>query len=408
MLTWSQRFNLKASVRSSMWLIPAGFIVLSIALSVFMPWLDRQITADPLYAYSASSAQATLSAIASGMLVFTGFVFSILTFAIQFGAGTYTPRLLRSISTDNTTKVALGTFIATFIYALLLLAEVAPGDSDYVPQFSVLLSVVSVGISILLFLALIVSVTGSIRPGRVVGDVERRGRHQISAAFPEPAQGPATAAVERLDPDAAGLVVANPTHGGGVLQALHVPGVVDLAKELGVAVELLPAVGDFSPTNGPVFRVYGESDDQRAHQFLDWVAFGDERTYRQDPTYPIRILVDIAIRALSPAINDPTTAREALGRIEDLLLLLGTRQLPDGVHRDADGVVRFVYRTPAWEDYLSLAFTEIRACGADAPLVVDQMRDILAGLRGLVPAWRRKAIDKQSWLLEEAVAKANA
>ena len=183
----------------------------------------------------------------------------------------------------------------------------------------------------------------------------------------------------------------------------------DLAEELGVTVELVPAVGDFSPTNGPVFRIYGESDDEKAHHFLDWVAFGDERTYRQDPTYPIRILVDIAIRALSPAINDPTTARQALGRIEDLLLLLGiASSSPTACYRDADGVVRFVYRTPTWDDYLSLAFTEIRACGADAPLVVDQMRDILAGLRGLVPAWRRQAIDQQSWLLEEAVAKANA
>lgn len=290
----------------------------------------------------------------------------------------------------------------------MLLAEVAPGDSDYVPQFSVLLSVVSVGISILLFLALIVSVTGSIRPGRVVGDVERRGRKQASAAFPLPAQAPATAAAESLEATSADSVVVNPVHGGGVLQALHGSGIVGLAEELGVTVELVPAVGDFSPTNGPVFRIYGDSDDEKAQHFLDWVAFGDERTYRQDPTYPIRILVDIAIRALSPAINDPTTARQALGRIEDLLLLLGTRQLPDGVYHDEGGVVRFVYSTPTWDDYLSLAFTEIRACGADAPLVVDQMRDILAGLRELVPTWRRKAIDQQSWLLEEAVAKATA
>ncbi len=159
-----------------------------------MPWVDRQVTSDPIFVYSASSAQATLSAIASGMLVFTGFVFSILTFAIQFGSSTYTPRLLQvGDATDPTTKVALGVFIATFIYALLILAEVAPGDSDYVPQYSVLLSVVSVGISILLFLGLIVSVTRSIRSGRVTGDVGRLGRKVINADVPRrgPSRPPA-------------------------------------------------------------------------------------------------------------------------------------------------------------------------------------------------------------------------
>ena len=124
------------------------------------------------------------------MLVFTGFVFSILTFAIQFGAGTYTPRLLRSISTDNTTKVALGTFHRdVHLCAACSWRRWRLAIPTTCPNFRCSCSVVSVGISILLFLALIVSVTGSIRPGRVVGDVERRGRHQMSAAFPEPAQG---------------------------------------------------------------------------------------------------------------------------------------------------------------------------------------------------------------------------
>lgn len=120
------------------------------------------------------------------------------------------------------------------------------------------------------------------------------------------------------------------------------------------------------------------------------------------------MLVDIAIRALSPGINDPTTAIEALGRIGDLLALVGTRQLPDGILRDDGGEVRFLYRTPSWSDYLSLSFTEIRIYGADNPLVADELRHMLDELRGLVPSWRIDALDEQVWLLEEAVAKAAA
>ena len=406
MLTWSKRFHFRVWARSSMWLIPLGFIFLSIVLSILMPWLDRRITVEPPFTYSASSAQATLSAIASGMLVFTGFVFSILTFAIQFGASTFTPRLIRTISTDNTTKIALGVFVATFIYALLLLAEIAPGENEYVPQFSVLFSVVSVGVSLLLFLALIATVTGSIRPGSVIALVARDGKREIVRAFPEPARAPAGSAIREYVPDTPSRLVAHPEHSGGVLQAAHSEGVVDLAEALGVTAVLVPAVGDYVPTGAPVFRIYGGDELAKLDKFLDWVAFGDERTFRQDPSYSLRILVDIAIRALSPAVNDPTTAVETLGRIEDLLLMLGTRQLPDGVYKNADGEVRFIYRTPTWDDFLTLAFTEIRTYGADSPLLVAKLRNTFSGLRELVPDWRRKALDQQSALLEEAVAKA--
>jgi uncharacterized membrane protein len=111
--------------------------------------------------------------------------------------------------------------------------------------------------------------------------------------------------------------------------------------------------------------------------------------------------------ALSPAINDPTTAVQALDQIEDILLMLAGRRLPDGVYRDGGGEVRFLYRTPSWEEYLDLAFTEIRTYGADSPQVVRRLRDVLRSLRAAVPAWRMGAIDEQSQLLEEAVATAN-
>ena len=295
MLTWAQRFRYRVWARSSMWLIPLAFMALSIGLSILMPWVDRHVAGEPPFTYSASSAQATLSAIASGMLVFTGFVFSILTFAIQFGASTFTPRLIRTVATDTTTKIGLGTFIATFIYALLLLAEVAPGEGQYVPQFSVLLSVVLVGVSLLLFLALIAKVTGSIRPGTVVADVARHGRRVIADAFPHPARTPAGSAIQDYVPKAASRSVNHPEHRGGVLQAVHTDGVVALADRLAVTAVLVPAVGDYVPSGAPVFRIYGGEATADVHQFLDWVAFGDERTFRQDPSYAIRILVDIAI-----------------------------------------------------------------------------------------------------------------
>lgn len=408
MLTWSQRFRFQVWVRSSMWLIPLGFVLLAIGLAVLVPWIDQRLTSDPPFTYSASSAQSTLSAIASGMLVFTGFVFTVLTFAIQFGAGTYTPRLLTTIATDVKTKVSLGVFVATFIYALLVLADVAPGETDYVPQYSVLLAVVLVGVSVLLFLGLIVSVTVSVRSGRVIADTARLGRKVIETMFPEQSRDEPSSSAERHLPDGESKIVANARRGGGVLQAIDLHGIESFAETSGTTVELVPTVGAFVPTGAPVFLVHGAPRSSSVTSLLGLVAFGDERSFRQDPSYAIRVLVDIAIRALSPSVNDPTTATEALGRIGDLLALVGTRQLPDGILRDDGGEVRFLYRTPSWSDYLALSFTEIRVYGADNPLVADELRHMLDELRGLVPSWRVDALDEQVWLLEEAVAKAAA
>ena len=404
MLTWSQKFRIRTWVVSSMWLIPVGFVIVAIALAWFMPQLDRALSLTIPFTYSPSAATATLSAIASGMLVFTGFVFSIITFAIQFGSSSYTNRLLRSISRNTDTKVALGVFVATFIYSLLLLADIAPGNQGNVPNLSVLFAVVLVGISVLVFLRLIASVTDSIRSGRVVADVGRSGRRVIEATFPVPVTATtpqSSSGAARYTPDMPDHEIGCPRSGGGVLQAMDLDGIVAIAEEARATVELVPKIGEFVSTGAAVFRVYGVSQTIDA-RLLDSVAFGDERTFRQDPTFSLRILVDVALKALSPAVNDPTTAVEALGRIEDLLLLLASRWLPDGVCRDAQGEVRFVYRTPSWKDDLDLSLTEIRIFGASTPSVAARMRELLKTLYDNVPPWRQAAVEEQMRLLDQA------
>ena len=149
--------------------------------------------------------------------------------------------------------------------------------------------------------------------------------------------------------------------------------------------------------------MYGDTTDFPDDDLINSIATGEERTSVQDPRLSIRILVDIAIRALSPAINDPTTAVEALERIGDLLLLLSTRALPDGLHRDRSGTVRLVEPTPTWDDYLTLAFTEISPLRSEFAVRRREMRRFLQVLRVEAPASRQAAIDHQVDLLEHAV-----
>jgi len=172
-LTWSQRARLRAEVTRRLWPIPLGFAIAAVGLAQLVSWIDGKVTPVPAITFSASSAQTTLSSIASGMLVFIGFVFSVITFAIQYEASTYTPRLLRSVANSTAMRVTLGVFIATFLYALLLLALIEP-DNQY--GYSVLMAIVLVGVSVLFFLGLMTEVADRARSGKTVAEVARSGR----------------------------------------------------------------------------------------------------------------------------------------------------------------------------------------------------------------------------------------
>ena len=176
MLNWAQRYRLRAAVTRRLWPIPLAFGVVAVVLAQFVGWIDGRYTPGSSVTFDSGSAQATFAAIASGMLVFIGFVFSVVTFAIQYEASTYTPRLLRAIADSAAMRLTLGVFIATFVYALLSLAQIEP-DREY--RYSVLVAVVLVGVSLLFFLALMTEVADRARSGRTVGDVARAGRRVI-------------------------------------------------------------------------------------------------------------------------------------------------------------------------------------------------------------------------------------
>jgi len=180
--------------------------------------------------------------------------------------------------------------------------------------------------------------------------------------------------------------------GPGVIQALEVRGLVALAQHERAVVVMAWAVGDTLVDGMPLLRVHGAERPLSEHKLRALVHVGIERTFAQDPKYALRLLVDIAIKALSPAINDPTTAVQALDQVEDLLLRLGRRDLSAGRVRDAGGSVRLVVPTPSWEDFLVLAFDEIRFYGADSIQVMRRMRALLESLIEHVPEERRAAL----------------
>jgi uncharacterized membrane protein len=152
-----------------------------------------------------------------------------------------------------------------------------------------------------------------------------------------------------------------------------------------------------------LFRVYGGARPIDPAALRGCVAIGDERTLEQDPRFAFRILVDIAIRALSPAVNDPTTAVLALDNLDSLLLQIGRRRLDEGLVRDPDGKPRLVYGTPDWPDYVILAVTEIRHYGAGSVQIDRRLRAMLEHLIRELPEPRRPALAAELALLGSAV-----
>ena len=402
-VSWRTRWKIREFVHNSIWIIPAISVVLAIILGILVPEIDSRTSDRIGIAYGAGAAQGMLGAMAGGMITFTGFVFSILLLAVQFGSSQFSPRMLRRFLRDPTTKISLGMFMATFIYALFVLRAIQPADNDtFVPDFSVSLAILLLLLSMIMFLRLISRTTQGLRVAAVLSDLGHDGTKVIDAAYPndfaeaDPEVGE-SAFVSSDDPTTVRF-----DQEPGILQSVDFDGVVALAVRAGGTVELIPPIGDLLAPGDPLFRVHGAQGFDEAI-LQKSVAVGDERTIKDDPAFVFRLLADISSRALSPGVNDPTTTSQALDQIELLLRILVRRDLTRGEIRDGQGVLRFAFPSPSWEDFLSIALDETRIYGEGSIQVARRLRALLEDLVSLAPASRLPAVEQQIAMLERSI-----
>lgn len=393
-------FQWRENLRGSLWFIPTLCVALAVALGTGLTYVDRHSEGFSFaFGGGAESARGFLSTIASSMITFTGLVFSITIVVLQLASQQFSPRVLRTFLRDRHSQLALGIFTATFTYALVVLREVraedGPGEA-FVPGLAVTGSFVLVMLSLAVFVDYIHHIAQSIRVGSIttqVGDETHRAiadiydHAHVAPPVPLPAGGRTT-------------TIAAPER--GVIQGLDRDRLTELAAEHDLVVEIVPAIGDFVPQGTTVMRLHGDPLPRDVHPFLDAVAFGMERTMRQDPAFGFRQLVDIAERSLSPAINDPTTAVQCLDELHDLLRQLATKAFPSGQRLDAEGRVRLTFPVTTWDSYVSLACDEIRNYGKTSIQVHRRMRSMLADLLTVAEGDRRAAVTKQLELLERS------
>jgi uncharacterized membrane protein len=368
----------------ALWLIPTAYAAVSAICSLLLPRIEKAYFAGYTLDVSVASAQAFLSAAASGMMALTGIVFAVAFVMVQFSAIAYSPRLVLWFGRDLTLFHSLGMFVATFVYSLATIAWVDRGGSGTVPMFSLMLVGVLLLVSMLLFSWLVQRLV-RLQISNVLQFIGDKGRRVIRETYEgcERAQDPA--GKERLQP-------ADCTPLGPVTQTLRYSGsprsiarfdiesLVQYAQQADAVIAIACSVGDTVVEDTLLLRVHGGNKKLPERVLRRAIHLARERTFEQDPKYSLRLLVDIAIRALSPAINDPTTAVQTIDQIEDLLLRLGRRELDAGHARDARGIVRLIFPMPTWEDYLALAFDEIRQFGAGSVQVMRRLRSALAGI----------------------------
>jgi len=395
-----------SSTRLRAWVIPAIYAAVAMAAALTFPRFESRIFPGLVASVSVSAATAIYSSIASGMLALTGIVFSLTFVMVQFSATAYSPRLVLWIARDAVISHAIGVFIATFLYAIAALVGVDRNGTGKVPFVSAWVVVFLLLASVGMFISLIQRIS-LLQVNRMLIFTGDQGRQVITTMYPSVAT-PATVTEShhfRALPCSQMLI-----HRGRPrsIQAVDVAALVNLARISGGIIEMVAGVGDTVVELTPLLRVFGAERPIDERKLWDAIVIGAERTFEQDPKYAIRLLVDIAIKALSPAINDPTTAVQALDQIEDLLLRMGQRRLEIGTHRDSDGKMRLVVPFPTWDDLVRLALDEICAYGATSVQVMRRMNALVTDLAQAVPEERRPTLKHWDSRLKVLIARSFA
>jgi uncharacterized membrane protein len=385
--------------------VPAISTVAAVLSVPLLRILDR-VLEFRLFNYTSDGARALASIISAAVLSFIVFFFSVLLLTVQIASSTLSPRIISRPFRSRSLKLSLGLFVFTLIYSM---AVVAKGTERNMGQLVIAMVVILIITSICVFLYVVEHVSKQLRPVTVMGDVALEGLQVIRAVYPkmleqhgEPEK--TCAEVHLGAPSQAIRYTGDP----GVVLALDIEGLVALAIDSACMIEVVPQVGDPVAGEDLVLRLYGGGANISPKKLLEHIAVDRERTLEQDPAFAFRIIVDIAAKALSPAINDPTTAVIALDQIHSLLREVGLRRLDTGLVRDPAGQLRLIYHTPDWEDFVRLAATEIRQFGRTSIQVVRRMRAMLENLIPSLPPHRSAALRRELDLLDSTADQAFA
>jgi uncharacterized membrane protein len=352
-------------LRASFWFTPALITIFSMVAAGTLVELDSWKTSElakwspRLFGASADGSRAMLSAIATSMITVAGVVFSITIVSLSLTSTQYSPRVLRNFMRDGPTQIVLGVFVGIFAYCLIVLRTIrGPEDGDFIPSLAVMggMAYALCGIAFLIYF--IHHVAQSIQASSILSRITADTTSAIDHLFPETLG-------EAADPKAAAQAI--PRHcrwvksrGTGYVVNVDSERLMELAEEIGRVIYLRAGVGDFVAEGGPLIGmdIAAEATDEQRDQLLGCMVLGRQRTVEQDAAFGLQQLVDVALKALSPGINDPTTACMCVDQLGALLARLAARRMP-APRRMKDGHLRVVVPAPDFGELLALGLGTI-------------------------------------------------
>jgi uncharacterized membrane protein len=375
------------ALRTSLWLIPGIMFLLGILLALAMLQLERGWSiGDPALAAwigagNGEDARNLLSTLLTAIISMASMAFSVTVVALTLAANNYGPRMIRIFRANRRNQVVLGIFMMSIVYLLLVLRSVH-GDTDpaQVPQAAVATGSFLALASVVALLAFIQGVATSMAADEVLRRVRKELDGTISQLpdLAEPDRVADEPLADGFEADAARI----PLPGEGYVQSVQFEEIAAWAERNGTVVQLDFRPGDFVVAGDRKVLLNPCPDDlEQARRQIDrFIVSGQERTPNQDLEFAIRHLVEVAVRALSPGINDPFTAIAALDRLRGGLSRLCGKQLPPETLRDASGAVRLRRRVTTYAGVLNAAFNQIRQAGSDKPAILIHMLHTIAGI----------------------------
>jgi uncharacterized membrane protein len=400
-MTWNRWYAFRSYFRSSLWIVPFVALLLEQVIFRVIYAFGEKITWISPWPFSLSGTQTALQTIITLVLSFIVFTFGSLLVAIQVASGQLTPRIIATtLLRNNVIRFAVGLFVFTLLFAIGTLARIETTVPDLVMWVAVTLGLAS----LMAFLFLIDYAARLLRPVSILWRVGEKGLAVIESVYPMPIRDADALPAQHGKPGAPDRIV-NHRGTSAIVLAVNLEALVTEANRVDGVIEVVPRVGDFVAVGEPVFLLHGGSSAFDERKLRGLVAFGRERTIEQDSTFSFRVIVDIAIRALSRAINDPTTAVLSIDQLHRLLRAVGKRHLHDEQLMDEARRLRVIFPTPNWDDFVQLACREIRLYGAENFQIARRLRAMIENLIATLPESRLPALRQELDLLNRTIEK---
>lgn len=376
------------SLRTSFWFVPSIMMVLASGLAALGLWLDFSFSGQserqvPWWVYFSrpDDARNMLSTILSSMITMTSLVFSVTIVVLSLAANQFGPRLIRNFMASPQTQVVLGTFVMTILYCLIVLGSIGRrGSEGPFPFSTVTMAIVLMAVSIILLVFFIHTLARSIVSETVIERVGDELDEILDELEPLQANTPQDDPEDAIPEDIERRSAYFGPTSCGYIQGVEFEQLVEIGRSCDAVIGLRFRPGDYVAKGGRAIAVCPCERDGPIlrEKILGAIVVGVHRTPMQDPEFPIRHLVEIGVRALSPGTNDPYTAVAVVHRLSASLSRLMERALPPGVFRDENGVVRVVCPRPSYMTLTGAALDQIRQNGADKPLVVIHLLEAIA------------------------------